>query len=594
MSEKNERLPSHKELEKELSSYLTEKYGDRIKIVSPEGFPEKEPLDQDGSDKKRKKGRAGINFSVKPEELEAFLDQYIVCQADAKGVLSTKICTHFNRIRYAQEHPEAEESIVGGIKNNILLIGPTGVGKTYIIKLIANRIGVPFVKCDATKFSETGYVGGDVEDIIRDLVREANDDIELAECGIVYIDEIDKIAGNQHLMGPDVSRSGVQRALLKPMEETEVDLKTPHDPISMLQEIEHYRKTGKREKRTVNTKNILFIMSGAFNDLAEIIMKRVRDREIGFGGSVTRNDDKTSFLKYTKSQDLIQFGFESEFIGRIPVVSVLERLSEEDLYTILKNPNNPIILSKKRDFMAYGIQIKFEDSALSLLAKKAFLEQTGARGLVSAMERTLLNFEKRLPSTETRKLAVTEDVARYPQRELDALLAGLSDGKWDEIFERIEKEEKGAVNSYLAENKTDLSERCGLPLSESRLDLIALYYACHEVDVMTAIEKIKIIFAQIRQLEVYFAKSNSIQITFDDRACDVIAAMITESTKTFGEFYKALKEDLEYGLRIIQEETGTQEFILTPESLLSPEEYLDGMMKAASADDMEMDSDQPE
>jgi hypothetical protein len=335
-------------------------------------------------------------------------------------------------------------------------------------------------------------------------------------------------------------------------------------------------------------------MSGAFNDLAEIIMKRVRDREIGFGGSVTRNNDKTSFLKYTKSQDLIQFGFESEFIGRIPVVSVLERLSEEDLYTILKNPNNPIILSKKRDFMAYGIQIKFEDSALSLLAKKAFLEQTGARGLVSAMERTLLNFEKRLPSTEIRKLAVTEDVARYPQRELDALLAGLSDGKWDEIFERIEKEEKGAVNAYLAENKTDLSERCGLSLSESRLDLIALYYACHEVDVMTTIEKIKIIFAQIRQLEVYFTKSNSIQITFDDRACDVIATMITESTRTFGEFYKALKEGLEYGLRIIQEETGKQEFILTPESLLSPEEYLDGMMKAASADDMEMDSDQRE
>ena len=135
--------------------------------------------------------------------------------------------------------------MVGHIKNNILMFGPTGVGKTYIIKLIAKKINVPFVKGDATKFSETGYVGGDVEDLVRDLVREADGDIELAQYGIIYIDEIDKIASSRNIIGVDVSRSGVQRALLKPMEETEVDLKVPHDPISMIQEIERFRKTGK-------------------------------------------------------------------------------------------------------------------------------------------------------------------------------------------------------------------------------------------------------------------------------------------------------------------------------------------------------------
>ena len=157
------------------------------------------------------------------------------------------------------------------------MIGPTGVGKTYLIKLIAKKLGVPFVKGDATKFSETGYVGGDVEDLVRDLVYEANEDIELAQYGIIYIDEVDKIASSHNLIGPDVSRTGVQRALLKPMEEAEIDLRVPHDPISQLQAIERFRKTGKKEKRTVNTKNILFIVSGAFNHLDEIIRKRMQD-----------------------------------------------------------------------------------------------------------------------------------------------------------------------------------------------------------------------------------------------------------------------------------------------------------------------------
>jgi ATP-dependent Clp protease ATP-binding subunit ClpX len=189
--------------------------------------------------------------------------------------LATKICTHYNKIKFMADKRGDSDRGIGKIKNNIIMAGPTGVGKTYMIKLIAQKIGVPFVKGDATKFSETGYVGGDVEDLLRDLVYEVNGDIERAQYGIVYIDEIDKIASCGNIIGPDVSRTGVQRALLKPMEETEVDLRVPHDPISQMEAIEKYRRTGKREKKTINTRNILFIVSGAFNGLEDIIKKRM-------------------------------------------------------------------------------------------------------------------------------------------------------------------------------------------------------------------------------------------------------------------------------------------------------------------------------
>ena len=310
---------------------------------------------------------------------------------------------------------------VGMIKNNVLMIGPTGVGKTYIVKLIAQKMGVPFVKGDATKFSETGYVGGDVEDLVRDLVYEANDDIALAENGMIYIDEIDKIASTTNFIGHDVSRTGVQRALLKPMEETEVDLKVPHDAVSQIQAIEHFRRTGKKEKRVVNTKNILFIMSGAFGDLGNIIKKRLQKQGIGFEADVRSTEIPWEILKEVSAQDLVEFGFESEFVGRLPVVVVFDELTKEDLVEILKNPNNPIILSKRLDFKAYGIDIKFEEEALVKLAEAAAKEKTGARGLVSAIERVLIPFEKHLPSTPIKRLLVTAELVDNPEAELKRL-----------------------------------------------------------------------------------------------------------------------------------------------------------------------------
>ena len=225
-------FPSQQDIEKDITEYLEKKYGDRVKIVGFHAQPELEidskvPVDE-ASDQKL----SYIDFDIKPEELCGYLDEYVVRQDEAKAILSTKICTHFNRIKNGIENPLQAKRTVGHIKNNVLLIGPTGVGKTFLIKLIAKRLGVPFIKGDATKFSETGYVGGDVEDLVRDLVREAGDDIESAQYGIIYIDEVDKIAAAGNLLGADVSRSGVQRALLKPLEETEVDLKVSHDPIA--------------------------------------------------------------------------------------------------------------------------------------------------------------------------------------------------------------------------------------------------------------------------------------------------------------------------------------------------------------------------
>ncbi|MEE9612788.1 MAG: AAA family ATPase, partial [Desulfatiglandales bacterium] len=371
------KIPDQKELEKELSEYLSKKYGNRIKIISPFVFPKDQEVSTD-------EGKAGdekegvLLFDMLPEELEAYLDSFIIKQEQAKAVLATKVCTHFNRINYLKKNSGKNKTVgIGMIKNNILMIGPTGVGKTYVIKLIAQKLGVPFVKGDATKFSETGYVGGDVEDLIRDLVYEANDDIELAENGIIYVDEIDKIASARNIIGHDVSRTGVQRALLKPMEETEVDLKVPHDAVSQIQAIEHYRRTGKKEKRLVNTKNILFIMSGAFGDIAEIIKKRLQRQGIGFEADVQPSEVPWEILKEVTAQDLIEFGFESEFVGRLPVVVVFDELTKEDLVEILKNPNNPIILSKRQDFKAYDIDIKFEDGALIKIAEMAAREKTG-------------------------------------------------------------------------------------------------------------------------------------------------------------------------------------------------------------------------
>jgi ATP-dependent Clp protease ATP-binding subunit ClpX len=576
MKEHNEKIPDPKEIEKEIGDFLSKKFGGSVKMVTPMVLPQKVTAEKgEKSVKKEKK----INFDLKPEELISFLDQYIVKQDSAKAILSTKICTHFNRIKRAENSSDETEDMVGRIKNNILMFGPTGVGKTYIIKLIAKKINVPFVKGDATKFSETGYVGGDVEDLVRDLVREADGDIELAQYGIIYIDEIDKIASSRNVIGVDVSRSGVQRALLKPMEETDVDLKVPHDPISMIQEIERFRKTGKREKRSVNTSNILFIMSGAFGDLARIVKKRVADQEIGFGANIKNIRDDSDILKQAKAEDLIEYGFESEFVGRLPVRTVFEKLTEDDLSEILKNPSNPIILGKKLDFAAYGIDIVFEDRALEILAKNAFIENTGARGLVSAVEGALLVFEKKLPSTDIRKFPVTATDVENPEKSLEKILALSNLDELNETYEKLLLAEKEYIKRYLDSNKKIFANKYGLTLTQSRIDVVASYYANHIMDIEKVIKKIKSFYDDIKKIELYFFKNHDINIVLEDDAIDFIIDQLENSAYNLETFYDHISADFEYGLKLVQEKTGKNRFFITKNALINPESFISNLIK---------------
>jgi len=220
-------------------------------------------------------------FNLKPKEIRDYLNRFVIKQPEAKKVLSVAICDHYNHVRQCLEDPELIEQEYN--KQNILLIGPTGVGKTYLMRNIAKLIGVPFVKADATKFSETGYVGNDVEDLVRDLVKAANGNVDLAQYGIVYIDEIDKIAADSSNGGRDVSGRGVQINLLKLMEDTEVNLFSPQDMMAQMQALMSMGRRGdKKKKRTINTRHILFILSGAFDKLSDLVKHRLDDTRIGF------------------------------------------------------------------------------------------------------------------------------------------------------------------------------------------------------------------------------------------------------------------------------------------------------------------------
>ena len=312
-------------------------------------------------------------------------------------------------------------------KQNVILLGPTGVGKTYLVKHVAELIGVPFVKADATKFSETGYVGGDVEDLVRDLIARANGDTQLAQYGIVYIDEIDKIAAASNLAGGrDVSGRGVQTTLLKLMEETEVPVKNPLDIQSQLQGAFDFQRRGGKggsRKETLNTRHILFIVSGAFERMRDQVARRLRQSSIGFaqleGGPVA----DAAILQQVTTRDFIDYGFEPEFVGRLPVRVVAEELSADDLNEILHKSEGSIVRQYERAFRAYGIETSFSGGALRALAEQASRERTGARGLVTVFERLLRAAKYELPGAGVDRLVVDEDFLADPAVSLTRLLA---------------------------------------------------------------------------------------------------------------------------------------------------------------------------
>ena len=359
-----------------------------------------------------------FTFGHKPHDVKAYLDRFVIKQDEAKKVLSVALCDHYHHVRLAFEG----KATPNYTKQNIILVGPTGVGKTYLIRSVADLIGVPFVKGDATKFSETGYVGGDVEDLVRELVRKADGDVASAQYGIIYIDEIDKIAAASNLSGRDVSGRGVQTNLLKLMEETDVPARAPNDIAGQVQAMLEMQR-GKQSPSVINTKHILFIVSGAFDGLEKIVQRRLREAVIGFAAKSRSKDDEEAILEHAQTKDFIDFGFEPEFIGRLPVRVVCRQLIVDDLFHILKTSEGSIIRQYEQDFGAYGIEVLFQDDGLRRIAELAADEQTGARGLMTVCERVFRPLKFDLPSTPVKRFVVTKKLVDDPAAELKTLLA---------------------------------------------------------------------------------------------------------------------------------------------------------------------------
>mgnify|MGYP006287042725 CR=1 FL=1 len=377
-------------------------------------------------------------FNLKPREVRDYLDRFVISQGEAKKVLSVAICDHYNHVRRCIENPELRDDDYA--KQNVLLFGPTGVGKTYLVRCLSRLIGVPFVKADATKFSETGYVGSDVEDVVRDLVREAGGNEELAQYGIVYIDEIDKIANRSNRAGGrDVSGRGVQINLLKLMEETDVNLLSQTDILGQMQAIMAMQAGGKQPSSTMNTRHILFIVSGAFDQLADQVKRRLGKQQIGFARAGSQAEiDSSEYLKRVESRDLTEYGFEPEFVGRLPIRVTFDHLNASDLEEILLNSEGSILKQYKDDFDGYGMNVQVEKKAVEAVATEAADEQTGARGLMTVLERIFRDFKFELPSTAIREFTVNADTVAEPRTALDKLLEENREAMHGEMEREIE------------------------------------------------------------------------------------------------------------------------------------------------------------
>ncbi len=319
-------------------------------------------------------------------------------------------------------------------------------------------------------------------------------------------------------------------------------------------------------------------MSGAFSDLSQIIKERVVQQTMGFGASVTSAKDDINYLSEARAEDLIKFGFESEFIGRLPVLSVLDPLSEEDLFTILINPNNPTILSKKLDFASYSITIKFDKQALKAIAARAYQLKTGARGLVGAIESVLIPFEKKLPSTTIDKLSVTEQLVLNPKEVLEKLLKTYQSSEWVELFETIEQQEKAHLIEYIEENKQNIENRHQIKMTPSRIKLAAKLFSQYIMDIGSIIDKITNSYEQIKKIEGYFGQTHDLMIHFEEDTIDYIIQQYLCSSVSIDAFYRQLNKEFEFGLKLVREKSGKKEFSLPLDAILNPDLYLEKLI----------------
>ena len=508
----NRKIPTPEEIEKEFQEFVQQKYGGSVRLINASA---NEPSPEGEAEAPEPKQTFDLKFDLKPKEIKQYLDRYVIKQDEAKKALAIAVCDHYNHVRECHEDPTAADADYS--KQNIVMLGPTGVGKTYLIRHIAKLIGVPFVKADATRFSETGYVGANVDDLIRELVTQAEDNLELAQYGIIYLDEADKIATPPNIIGRDVSGRGVQIGLLKLMEETEVDLRSGNDVASQMRAAMEFQKSGKVEKEVINTRHILFIISGAFTGMADIIKKRMHQSKIGFNAEIISqtDDTETQYFENITPKDFIDFGFEPEFIGRLPVHVVCTELGVDDLFYILKHSEGSIIRQYENAFRAYGITVLFSECGLQRIAEKAIAQKTGARALMTVCEKVLRDYKFELPSTGVEEFVVTAEVVDAPDVEL----------------KRITTEPDYNRRTVMCE--------------------------------------------QVRRYEAQFYTEHQLQIQFDTEATALICERALAEAQTVQQVCDQLLGSYQHGLNLIKQNTGQSTFTFPKAVLENPDQVLE-------------------